>query len=141
MPFLLALVLMLLASTDFYYYKYRETRRYDYTHNYYLSFLLQYRILIFSDFDYLMNEYDYIDFIFFLVFSMLILVFLMNILIADIGHNHSIIMSEIRRTDYAHICRLVSELETMNIAFASKCTCCFKQPGQPYHLVFAEYDK
>ena len=85
MPFLLALVLMLMATIDFYYYKYQETRNEEDTHKYLLNAYLQYRIIVFSDFDYLMNEYDLVDLVFFLVFSLLICVFLMNLLIAEIG--------------------------------------------------------
>ena len=112
-PFLLALGLMLIATTDFYYYKYQETRSHEFTHDYLLSFILQYRIIVFSDFEYLVDEYDFIDQTFFLIFSVVIFVFLMNLLIADISYQHAIIMGEVKRTDYAHICRLVLELETM----------------------------
>ena len=138
-PFLLALALMLISTTDFYYYKYRETRSYEYTHGYFLTFLMQYRIIVFSDFEYLVDEYDFIDLTFFMVFSVVIFVFLMNLLIADISYQHSIIMSEVRRTDYAHICRLVLELETMEITL-KKC-CVRKRAGDSFHLVFAEYEK
>ena len=118
MPFILSLIIVFIAISDFYYFKELGSNGSSLDHGnqvplqYFKTIFNKFRGLMFADFTDVVDEYDIIDFTVLMLTSIIIMVVLMNLLISIISDSHEKVQASLRKSSGLILCELIHELES-----------------------------
>jgi hypothetical protein len=133
-PFLILLVLGLLAVMDFLFFKRFMVTGKSRDDNYVRMFVKYFRIFFFADFMEEIDSYDGLEVSMFAFAAIMILIILMNLLISIIGDSHEKVYSTKKSTEGFIRCRYIIGLESINVF-----PCCNRFDSDGF-LVCAEYE-
>jgi len=133
-PFLILLVLGLLAVMDFLFFKRFMVTGKSRDDNYVRMFVKYFRIFFFADFMEEIDSYDGVEVSMFAFAAITILIILMNLLISIIGDSHEKVYSTKKSTEDFIRCYYIIGLESINVF-----PCCNRFDSDGF-LVCAEYE-